>query len=232
MTDVSDIKEEGKHHHSNIYRRYYLPDDVESHCMMEDCWVSVHGSVLDISDLIMANRGDPLARPLIVHAGQDISHWFTKQPIHPVQYIDIERGARCFYLPHGRYLHMPPDYPGEFTYNFETPWWMDEKYIIGKLTKKSRKIRIINTLTHHEDTLLVPSEETLFEIQTRYLDTNKHSKSYTWKDCYSRVLVMDKTLEDNKIVDEDGDYDYLDVPDSQRLIPSIMLYFNDDLTDL
>jgi hypothetical protein len=44
------------------------------------------------------------------------------------------------------------------------PWWRDPTFIIGKLTKKEMKIRIINTFTHHEELLSVPEEETLNEI--------------------------------------------------------------------
>ena len=28
------------------------------------------------------------------------------------------------------------------------PWWKNQEYFIGKLTKKSQKIRIINTLSN------------------------------------------------------------------------------------
>ena len=103
--------------------------------------------------------------------------------------------------------------------------------MVGYLTKKPRLIRIINTLTHHEETLEVPQEETLEEIQRRYMEINKHSKSYTWKDCYGKLLDLNKNLEENGIKDEASEYDYLDIPDAQRHIPSILIYFNDDLTD-
>ena len=99
------------------------------------------------------------------------------------------------------------------------------------MTKKLRKVRIINTLTHHEETLEVPAEESLAEIQHRYLVINKHSSSYTWKDCFGKILDLSKSLHDNGIVDEDPEYDYLEVPDADRYLPSIMIYFNDDLTE-
>ena len=214
-----------------LYRRYYLPEDVEIHSTVEDCWVTINGRVLDISRLLILKKGDPQARPLTQHAGEDISHWFDKNTGNPKQYLDIERGIRCYYLPEGRFLHVPPDLPGQFDYDFAQPWWSDKQYEIGKITKKPRLVRIINTLTHHEETLTVPSEESLNEIQTRYLEINKHSKSYTWKNCEGKILDMTKTLGENGIVDEDAEYDYLDVPDSQRHVPSILIYFNDDLTE-
>lgn len=51
----------------------------------------------------------------------------------------------------------------------DLPWWQDPQYIIGDLTARTRVIRIINTLTHHEANLVVCREETLNEIQDRYL---------------------------------------------------------------
>lgn len=213
------------------YRRYYLPEDLEPHSTSEDCWVSIHGKVLDVSRLLTAKKGDPLCRPLIKSAGLDISHWFDPNTNNPRQYIDVEQGRHCWSLPEGRFLHVPPELPGEFEYDFDLPWWCDSQYQIGHLTKKPRLIRIINTLTHHEETLEVPTEETLEEIQRRYMEINKHSQSYTWKDCYGKLLDLNKTLEANGIKDEGAEYDYLDIPDADRHIPSILIYFNDDLTD-
>jgi Cytochrome b5-like Heme/Steroid binding domain len=213
------------------YRRYYLPEDLEPHSTSEDCWVSIHGRVLDISRLLIAKKGDPLCRPLTKNAGLDISHWFDVATGNPKQYIDVEQSRHRWLLPEGRFLHVPPELPGEFEYDFTVPWWKDPQYLIGHLTKKPRQIRIINTLTHHEETLEVPSEETLEEIQRRYMSINKHSKSYTWKDCYGKLLDQTKTLESNGITDEDAEYDYLDIADADRHIPSILIYYNDDLTD-
>jgi len=48
------------------------------------------------------------------------------------------------------------------------PWWKNQEYYVGKLTKCSRNIKIINTLAQTEDILEVPSEETVDEILNRY----------------------------------------------------------------
>lgn len=62
------------------------------------------------------------------------------------------------YCPQGRYLHLTPSEP-DSQWNqiaFNVPWWRDStKYMIGCLTYKTRKIRLINMLTKHEDTLEV-----------------------------------------------------------------------------
>ena len=79
-------------------------------------------------------------------------------------------------------------------------------------------------LTYDEDLLLVPKEETLLQIVDRYLLINSHALSYTWKDVDGRLLDMDKTLDENDLLDE------VDLEDENGYIPTLMLYFNDDLT--
>ena len=65
--------------------------------------------------------------------------------------------------------------------------------MIGSLTTKTRKIKLINMLTKHEDTLEVAQEETINEILDRYLEINSHSASYTWKRL-GKELNMDRNL--------------------------------------
>lgn len=215
---------------NQLYRRFYTIEDLEPHSTYDNCWVVIHSRVLDISQLLIDFKGDPLGRPLINNAGTDISRWFDKTTGNPKQYVDTELGMRTFYLPEGRFLHVPPTLPGPSEAPISVPWWKDVKYEVGRLTAKNRGVRVINTLSHHEEVLHVPAEETINEIQTRYLDINKHSESYTWKDYTGRLLDMNKTLAENGIMDQDPEYDYLDIPEEDRLLPSLMIYFNDDLT--
>ena len=110
--------------------------------------------------------------------------------------------------------------------------------MIGRLTIKTRKIKIINMLTKHEDVLdvfhiswpflQVATEETINEILDRYLELNHHAASYTWKRL-GKVLDMDKTLAENEIPDETEELIELGL-DVDEYIPAIHLYFNDDLT--
>lgn len=51
----------------------------------------------------------------------------------------------------------------------QTPWWKDSSYVLGQLTAKTRRIKLLNMLSRQETMLEVCSEETLFEIQRRYL---------------------------------------------------------------
>lgn len=73
------------------------------------------------------------------------------------------------------------------------------------------------------------SEETLTEILQRYLHYNAHAHSYTWKHD-GVVLDMSKTLSENNVLDEELELEELRL-DSEQFTPSILLYFNDDLTE-
>ena len=129
-------------------------------------------------------------------------------------------------------IDYPPAEPNsDWEPDFQHPWWQDEaRYVIGSLTKRTRLIRIINTLTKHDDTIEVASEESLNEILDRYLETNVHAASYTWKRL-GKVLDMALNLEKNNIPDEREELLELGMqPDDY--IPAIHLYFNDDLTIL
>ena len=79
----------------------------------------------------------------------------------------------------------------------------------------------------------VCSEETLEEIQRRYLQYNNHAASYTWKRTDSnevaRILDMRATLDANGIRDETATFDDLSI-DTDWYIPIIHLYFSDDLS--
>ena len=66
------------------------------------------------------------------------------------------------------------------------------------------------------------------EILQRYLPYNAHAGSYTWK-FLGKVLDMRYTLEDNEVPDERKMYSDLSLPDD-FFVPTIHLYFNDDLT--
>ena len=133
--------------------------------------------------------------------------------------------------PNGRYLHVPPQEPDSNwdPESFVVPWWQDDtRYCIGKLTARTRQIRIINTLTKQDEIIEVASEESLNEILDRYSEYNVHAASYTWKRL-GKVLDMAKNLEQNGIEDEREEMIKLGMK-LDEYIPAIHLYFNDDLT--
>jgi len=216
-------------------RRYYIPADVEVHNTAYDCWVSFFNGVYDLTPLLHEYRGncylgDPLCQPIIQAAGTDISHWFDSKTKEPKTFIDPHSNLEAVYCPWGRYLHVPPvDPSASFDMSFSVPWWKDkEKYCIGKLTQKPRKLRLINMLSKQDDIIQVASEELLEEILDRYLQLNEHAGSYTWKRL-GRPLDMELTLEENGINDDTEEYKKLGI-DEDFYIPAVHLYYNDDLT--
>ncbi|ESN96027.1 hypothetical protein HELRODRAFT_67728, partial [Helobdella robusta] len=206
--------------------RYYTPYEVLAHNTYDDLWVSLLGKVYNLSQLSEKNKGSILMKPIIEAAGKDISHWFDEITEEPRRYLDPLTNISLIYTPYGRYVHVPPPYPSsDWANDFGTPWWKDSNYYIGHLTKKTRKLKIINTLTSQQD---VCSEETINEILRRYLAYNLHANSYTWK--YDGVVLdMNKTLEENGIKDDDFEFYNLKMDDTEYL-QYVHLYFNDDLT--
>jgi len=223
---------------------------VAAHSSPDDCWVSFHGSVYDLTKLVSENEG-PVVQPLIKVAGSDISHWFdavflqalagekAQKDINIKMHVDPVTNLRRPYVPMGRFLHVAPAEPvGDWDTSSSTPWWKDGALKIGKLSLTMRKIRVKSVLTGQEHLMEVPSEETIAEIRERYLEYNWHAASYTWKvlrkeegggDFGFLDLDLNKTLEENGVADEAADFEELAIP-SDFAIPVIHLYFTDDLT--
>ena len=86
----------------------------------------------------------------------------------------------------------------------------------------------MNMLTKDDETIEVATEENMNEILDRYLAFNAHASSYTWKRL-GKVLEMDATLQENGIPDETAECLQLGM-DPEEYIPTIHLYFDDDLT--
>ena len=211
-------------------RKFYTPEEVSKHCTADDCWVSFNNEVYDLTLLIQKNIHLETSKPLIFAAGTDISHWLDEFTSEPRMAVDPNTNMLWYYCPMGRFLHIPPLMP-ESDWDpsaIKTPWWRDTSLCIGRLTEKTRKIRIINQLTKADDIIEVCSEETINEILDRYLELNEHAASYTWKRL-GRPLDMDKTMEENDIQDETEDFIDLNL-DEDNYIQCVHLYYNDDLT--
>ena len=75
------------------------------------------------------------------------------------------------------------------------------------------------------------TEETIAEIEKRYLVHNAHSTSYTWK-VDGRLLDVTKTLEENGVVDESAAFQALSIDASnEACVSEVHVYYNDDLTE-
>ncbi|XP_038128246.1 cytochrome b5 domain-containing protein 1 [Cyprinodon tularosa] len=210
--------------------QFFTPSEVASHRSPSDLWVSFLGGVWDLSPLVKRYHGDVLLLPIMEAAGKDISSWFDPQTKDIRRFVDPLTCCERYYTPRGRFVHIPPRGPcSNWATDFGTPWWKDSRYKVGLLSAKVRWIRIVNTLTSQEQLLEVCSEETLVEILHRYRRYNSHAHSYTWKHL-GEVLDMTKTLSQNGVVDEDPELDRLRL-DRDIFTPSILLHFDDDLTE-
>lgn len=218
-------------------RRVYTPYEVVVHNSPDDCWVSFLGSVYNLTRLLKNNPGK-ISEPLVKVAGQDISHWFDAKTRDVKTHICPVTGLERYYIPMGRFPHIPPVEPlGNWDNSFGIPWWKDKKYFIGNLSARTRVVRIKNVLTGQEDKLEVPSEEAIVEIRERYLEINWHAKSYTWKAMVQQKngefdfgeLDMNKTLQANGVPDETATFEDCQV-ETDAFIPVLHVYWNDDLT--
>ena len=111
--------------------KYFTAEEVARHNCQEDCWVSIFTNVFNITPLIKENLGD-LSAPLLKNAGRSLSHWFNKDSGDIKSFIDPKRNFRLPYTPEGRFVDVPPPDPREFLTK-EKPWWMDTKYMVGKV---------------------------------------------------------------------------------------------------
>ncbi len=213
-------------------KRFFTMNEVRSHCTEDDAWVAINGNVLDLTALIAKYRLGPLAAPLVRAAGTDITRWFDTATGDLKTCVDEATGLPTYVQPYGRFIHCPTlSIDSTIDTTYALPWWQDPAYVVGELTKKSRKLRVVNTLNGHEATLEVCSEETLREVLERYLAINAHAGSYTWKrhDTGTKMLDMQRTLDENGINDESEEFEKLGLP-ADYYVPAVHLYFNDDLT--
>jgi hypothetical protein len=72
-------------------------------------------------------------------------------------------------------------------------FWLQSLSHFQQLTKKKRIIKIENMLTHGSNIINSCDEETINEIQERYLEFNQHAQSYTWKVNFKYQNVSLKT---------------------------------------
>jgi hypothetical protein len=113
-------------------------------------------------------KGDVLLKPIIDAAGQDISHWFDAKSKDIRKHVDPINGCLVYYTQHGRFAHIPPTGPAaDWQNDFGLPWWRDDKYCIGILSKKTRMLRIINALTLQNQVVEVQTFCRLFNTQFR-----------------------------------------------------------------
>lgn len=201
--------------------------------------MTIHNKVFDLSALLSQDHG-ALADPLIERAGTDCSEWFSLNSDGEIDlrtFCDPVTNLTVPYIPQGRFVHVPQIAPSTSqSTDYEAPWWKDSQYVVGTVTKRAHRIRVVNTLTSQEHLVEFGVENTVEEMQKRYLEWNAHCGSYTWKALVNgefRPLDIHRTLEQNgvPIVADAEELERLGLSeDEPDLIPTLCIAFNDDLT--
>ncbi|XP_013107657.2 cytochrome b5 domain-containing protein 1 [Stomoxys calcitrans] len=204
--------------------RYYRYDEVCLHNKKEDFWVVIHGNVFDLTPMLR-DRQETWNKNLdylLAFGGKDLSHFFHLNHT-PKTEVSGSSGIR-------RVL-FPPILESAHSAHCKTHnkiWSQDPCYHIGCVTKRERQIRIINTLTGTVVNMKVCDEDSIYDIQRKYKEFyNFHAGSYLWRKfsygghCPGE-LVLHETLAGNGLIVEESD---IELP-----VPSIWLYYTDDLT--
>ncbi|XP_043270393.1 cytochrome b5 domain-containing protein 1 [Venturia canescens] len=209
---------------------YFLPTEVVLHNKPEDCWVSYLGGVYDLTELCYVWKYCREINPILANAGKDISHWFDHEKGDIRYYVNPLTGVRVPYCPHGPIPDVGPSVPTTMWRPLDKcPWWLDDRYKQGYLTQNPRPCRIINSLTGHSAVISVCEEDTIRRIQERFLTFNAHGGSYKWK-FEGKSIDMNKTLTDNGILDERDRFVACGLSED-IYVPSLVCYFNDDMTE-
>ncbi|RZF48587.1 hypothetical protein LSTR_LSTR012548 [Laodelphax striatellus] len=212
---------------------FVMVRDVVVHNKPDDCWLIIFGLVRDLTPLIEEYRNTPdenLLKPVLAFAGKDVSHWFDEKTGDIKHFVHPITGVLIPYTPHGPIPHVGLQAPSsDWLPPPRLPWWMNPAYVVAKITARERHIRILNMLTRLEVQLCVCAEDTINQIQDRYLAFNAHAHSYLWT--YDRrTLDMDKNLDANRVYDDKQTFEDLEMP-GNYYVPCLMLYFKDDLTE-
>ncbi len=154
----------------------------------------------------MRRESPELVQSIVSAAGTDVSHWFSKdgelKTVH-----DLKSGLRRYQTPGDLpLLHAPPPHPvASFDMSFGDPWWRQEKLVVGTLTQKTRKLRVVNMLMSSSHVIDVCAEQKICDINDLYRAYNAHAGSYTWKKLNKQgkmeVLDYQKTLQENDLPD-------------------------------
>lgn len=72
-------------------------------------------------------------------------------------------GTKSYYTPTGRFIDIPPPLPRSDQGLIKNPWWLDQGRAIGFVTRKVRKVRIVNMLTRQDLVL-----EVFIMVKVRY----------------------------------------------------------------
>lgn len=148
---------------------------------------------------------------LISFAGKDLSRYFNElgEPLERVN----------------QHIKNVPVFPPAFEKESDDHdfWWCGDGYVVGKITRVERRVRIINTLTRKTISMNVCEEDSIEKIKQKYAKRfNRNADNYIWRKTSSSdpkpgQLFMDKTLTQNDI--PFGKHEKLGLP------PAVWLFY-------
>lgn len=107
---------------------YIAPFEIVIHNKPQDCWVSFLGKVYNITPLLQEYQGEDCIKPLLAHAGKDISKWFDPSTGDIQHYINPVTGIKEPYCPFGKIPHVENAIPSTKWRPLDgLPWWKDDK---------------------------------------------------------------------------------------------------------
>lgn len=150
--------------------RYYLPTEVVIHNSPKDCWVSYLEGVYDLTDLCSMFAGSDQLKPILAHAGKDISHWFDHETHDIRHYVHPVTGVIVPYCPHGPIPDVNPAAPATSWRPLDRcPWWLEKRYRMGNLTRNPRPCKVMNVLAGTQAVITV-------SLKNKYSDGEGGSK--------------------------------------------------------
>lgn len=206
-------------------RRWVSARELRRHSASTDCWLAVCGRVFDVTSLVATSRS-PLTEPLLQHAGRDVSEWFDPETLLPLPlarvYANCDEAFKAF-KPGAPFLHcIGSGFQG-------TPWWQDERLVIGRFASEVETLKVLNTLTGQLVEVEAPSDAPLGDVVFQeLLPLNSHVEAYTLS-CLGRALDLSKTLSENGLETNQKALKQHDLP-WKELTPSILLHFTGDLS--
>lgn len=105
--------------------------------------------------------------------------------------VDPITGCIVPFTPVGRFLHIPPQGPRtDWSSNIGKPWWNDDRYFIGLLSEKTRKVIIMDTLISKEQVIEVIQMFDLYVIVLiHYLCYHTDDKFHLYQNVFSMIEV-------------------------------------------
>lgn len=112
------------------------------------------------------------------------------------------------------------------------PWWADPAYVLGAVSARPRRLRVVNTATGHVHVVEAGCEETVGDIVAGFAARfNANAASYEWRALVGGASVLldpGRTLEAQGVPDDGGELAAAGLdPDDPDLMQTLTLRFKD-----